>query len=82
MKSSLLGAICACLLAVPLQTHAQRTIKGKVVLAEENTPIPGVSVVIEGTTVGTLTDKNGAYTIKLPPDSDKLLFSCIGLSYN
>jgi TonB-linked SusC/RagA family outer membrane protein len=48
-----------------------------VVVASDNSPLPGVNVVIKGTTHGTTTDTNGQYTIEAEP-SDVLIFSFIG----
>lgn len=45
---------------------------------ENNAPIPGVSVIIEGTTTGTITDLDGNYTLKVEPGTVKLVFSFIG----
>lgn len=55
----------------------QRTITGKVT-AEGEGPVPGVTVVVQGTTVGTLTDMSGAYSIKVQGPSSVLLFSFVG----
>lgn len=55
----------------------QKTIKG-VVSATGEGPIPGVSVVVEGTTTGTVTDINGAYTLEVPGSDAVLLFSFVG----
>lgn len=56
----------------------ERTITGKVLSAEDGAPMPGVSVVIKGTTRGTNTDVNGAYSIGVPDKSSKLVFSFVG----
>ena len=55
----------------------QRTITGKVT-AEGEGPVPGVTVVVQGTTVGTLTDMSGAYSIKVQGPSSVLVFSFVG----
>lgn len=55
----------------------QRTITGKVT-AEGEGPVPGVTVVVQGTTVGTLTDMSGAYSIKVQGPSSVLSFSFVG----
>lgn len=55
----------------------QRTITGKVT-AEGEGPVPGVTVVVQGTTVGTLTDVSGAYSIKVQGPSSVLVFSFVG----
>jgi TonB-linked SusC/RagA family outer membrane protein len=58
--------------------HAQeRTITGKV--TDESGPLPGVSVLIKGTTTGTETDFDGKYTIKTN-EGDILVFSFIGMT--
>ncbi|MBU2913622.1 SusC/RagA family TonB-linked outer membrane protein [Reichenbachiella agariperforans] len=57
--------------------YAQQTVSGKV-FGELNDPLPGVSVVIAGTTQGTITDLNGEYKISIDGDSPSLIFSFIG----
>lgn len=54
------------------------TIEGYVKDELTGEPIPGVSVIIKGTTYGTVTDLNGYYSIKLPPGKNDLNFSFIG----
>ena len=44
----------------------------------EGQPMPGVTVVIQGTTTGTMTDIDGHYTIKVPSAESVLSFSFIG----
>jgi TonB family protein len=56
----------------------QRVVQGKVVLAEDNTPIPGVNIVIKGTNRGTVTDINGEYKLTLNTADPKLVYSFIG----
>jgi TonB-linked SusC/RagA family outer membrane protein len=56
-----------------------RTITGKVIAVEDSSPLPGVNVVVKGTTNGTATDANGAFTINVPSSGGTLVFSFIGL---
>lgn len=49
-----------------------------VVIDDLNQPLPGVSIVIEGTVEGTISDNNGNYSIDLPEDKSVLVFSFIG----
>lgn len=49
-----------------------------VVTDSEGIPIPGVNVVVKGTTNGTVTNNQGQYTIKVNDSSDILIFSFIG----
>ncbi|GAF02766.1 SusC/RagA family TonB-linked outer membrane protein [Saccharicrinis fermentans] len=57
----------------------QRTVTGTVTGAEDGYPIPGVSVVIKGTTIGTITDLDGKYSIKAE-NGNVLVFSFIGMT--
>ncbi len=54
-------------------------VSGTVVGADDGAALPGVSVVVKGTTIGTVTDFNGQYSINVPQASNTLLFSFVGL---
>jgi TonB-linked SusC/RagA family outer membrane protein len=54
-----------------------RSIKGKVT-DETGEKIPGVSIVLKGTTIGTVTDAEGAYSINTPDQGGVLIFSSVG----
>jgi TonB-linked SusC/RagA family outer membrane protein len=56
-----------------------RTISGKVTSSDDGAPIPGVNVVVKGTTIGAITDVDGIYTISAPSNSTILVFTFIGL---
>ncbi len=56
----------------------QRTIEGQVVDAESGDPLPGVIVLVKGTTSGVYTDDEGLYEIAVSPQSQALVFSFIG----
>lgn len=56
---------------------ADREITGKV-LDEKGEPIPGASVVVKGTTVGTSTNIEGIYQLSVPEDKDIVIFSFVG----
>lgn len=53
---------------------------GKVTSTEDGTAIPGVNVVVKGTTNGTTTDADGNYRLSVPAGSNILVFSFIGLT--
>jgi hypothetical protein len=61
-----------------ISTLKVRTVKGSVV-SEDGEPLPGVNVVVKGTTVGTVTDGQGNYSLTLPNDAVTLVFSFVGL---
>jgi TonB-dependent starch-binding outer membrane protein SusC len=56
---------------------AQRQVSGKVT-APDNSPLPGVTVVVKGTTNATSTDTGGNFSISVPNDQSTLIFSFIG----
>src|SRR5882724_7272458 len=55
-----------------------RVVTGKVTSKEDGSSLPGVNVVIKGTTSGTVTDSDGKYSLNLP-GGGSLVFSFIGL---
>lgn len=57
-----------------------RTVSGKITSEDDNTPVPGVNVIVRGGGVGTITDIEGNYSIEVPEDEDvTLVYSYIGL---
>ncbi len=56
----------------------QRTISGTVT-DDAGSPLPGVTVVVQGTTTGTVTNPDGEYTLPVPADANTLVFSYIGM---
>ncbi len=68
------------LLATSMAWAQERSVSGKVTSQEDGTGLPGVNVVVKGTTNGTVTDADGNYTINVPSGGGNLVFSFIGLS--
>ena len=58
---------------------AQNTIKG-IVTDENGEPLIGAGVMVEGTTIGTITGIDGDYVLSVPADAVNLVFSFIGLA--
>jgi TonB-linked SusC/RagA family outer membrane protein len=57
----------------------ERSISGKVTAVEDGSPLPGVNVVLKGTTSGGVTNENGDYKIAIPSTGGTLVFTFIGL---
>jgi TonB-linked SusC/RagA family outer membrane protein len=57
----------------------ERTISGKVTSSEDGSPLPGVNVVLKGTTRGSVTDADGIYQVGVPAEGGTLVFTFIGL---
>lgn len=53
-------------------------IKGKVLMAEDGTPLPGVNIVVKGTTQGTVSDIHGNYQLTTTEENPTLVYSFIG----
>ncbi|MEM1041094.1 MAG: SusC/RagA family TonB-linked outer membrane protein [Bacteroidota bacterium] len=60
-----------------LSASAQ-SVNGTVTDADTGEPLPGVNILVQGTTVGTTTDLNGRYDLELPSGNRGLLFSFVG----
>ncbi len=56
-----------------------RTITGTVTGSDDGMPVPGASVFVKGTTVGTVTQGNGTYSISVPQDAQTLVVSFVGM---
>lgn len=68
------------LMLASLQVSAQdRTVSGRVTSAEDGSTLPGVSVVLKGTAIGTQTDGDGRYSLSIPQAGGTLTFSFISL---
>src|SRR4051812_39037019 len=68
-------AFLVCLLS-GLTAFAQ-TVSGRIVSGEDNQPLPGVSIIVKGTTTGTTSRADGTYSINTQ-SANTLTFSFIG----
>jgi TonB-linked SusC/RagA family outer membrane protein len=68
------------LLALPALGNAQetRSVTGKVTAAESLQPLVGAQVAVKGTNLGTLTDAQGNFTIRVPTSASTMVFTYIG----
>lgn len=56
-----------------------KTISGTVTSAEDGSPLPGVNIVVVGTSMGTITDYQGHYSIAVPANAKTLEFKFVGM---
>lgn len=54
------------------------TITGRVTTSEDQSGLPGVNVIVKGTTQGTVTDVEGNYVLDIPDENSILVFSSVG----
>jgi Ca-activated chloride channel family protein len=79
MKQTI-GIVLLALMALANATEAQtRLVTGKVTMADDGSPVPGVNVLQKGTTIGSVTDGAGQYRITVSGKNAVLVFSFIGL---
>lgn len=71
--------LMAFFMAFALGSFAQQKSITGVVTDSENVPIPGVTIVVKGTTVGTITDMDGKYSLAVPANAQTISFSYIGM---
>lgn len=79
MRRILLSCLVAVLTFCTADVLAQRTVTGRVTSSEDGSNLPGVNVVVKGTTTGTVTDADGAFTLAVPEGGETLVFTFIGL---
>ena len=78
MKQRLTMLLAATLLMVGTAL-AQTKVNGTVVSQEDNEPVVGVSVLVVGTNVGTVTDVNGKFSLTVPAGKSQLRFTYVGM---
>jgi TonB-linked SusC/RagA family outer membrane protein len=83
IKHSVFGLLVQCIVFAPFFVSGaiqqqEFTVTGKVTSTEDGADLPGVNVVIKGTSRGTTTDADGKYTIQVPDGNATLVFSFIG----
>lgn len=69
--------VCFAAFWSPAQAQ-QKSVTGVVKDGPSGDPLPGVSIVVQGTSLGTITDVNGAFSIDVPSDDVVLVFSFVG----
>jgi len=57
-----------------------RVVTGTVTSVEDGMGVPGATVLVKGTTIGTATDIDGKYSINVPAGSNVLVFTFVGLT--
>ncbi|MDR2003364.1 MAG: carboxypeptidase-like regulatory domain-containing protein, partial [Prevotella sp.] len=73
MKRKLMLFLTCLFISVGLATAQIQTVTGTVISEEDGQPVVGASVLVKGTTVGTITDIDGKFTLSNVPSSAKTL---------
>lgn len=80
MKQKLLCVFLCGMFLISSSYAQDRTITGTVTASEDGSTLPGVSVIIAGTSIGTQTNANGAYSISVPASAKSLVFTYVGFT--
>ena len=79
MRKFALLLLVTALIGVQVVNAQVRRITGTVTSEADGSSIPGVSVIVKGTSMGTITNMNGQYTLDVPQDATALVFSFVGM---
>ncbi len=79
MKKLTLFFICILIAGMQIVSAQTTSISGTVTSKEDGSTIPGVSVMVKGTTLGTVTNIDGVYSLDVPSDASTLVFSFVGM---
>ncbi|SHH24019.1 TonB-linked outer membrane protein, SusC/RagA family [Chryseolinea serpens] len=58
--------------------RVDNTVQGKVTSSDDGSALPGVNIIVKGTSIGTTTDADGSYSISVPSTESVLVFTFIG----
>ncbi|NOR76204.1 MAG: SusC/RagA family TonB-linked outer membrane protein [Draconibacterium sp.] len=78
-KGYLTFLLLASFMAFSLGSFAQTKQIMGTITDEEGITVPGVSIVVKGTTMGTITDLEGKYNLEVPTSASVLIFSYVGM---
>ena len=77
MKKNLL-LVCLLFFTFSTVIAQDRAVSGKVTATNDGLPLPGVSVTVKGTNIGTQTDGNGNFKLSVPNSATTIVFRYIG----
>src|SRR5574344_85780 len=78
MRKFALLLTCVLLCGLHVVFAQSRSITGTVTDADDGSTLPGVSVVVKGTSIGTVTDIDGKFTLNVTKDAKTLRFTFVG----
>ncbi|SFC19300.1 TonB-linked outer membrane protein, SusC/RagA family [Flexibacter flexilis DSM 6793] len=79
-KTLLISFVLMVAVLTSVLAQVTKTVTGKVTSALDGSPLPGVNVVVKGTTQGVISDVDGKYSIEVPSVGGTLVFSFVGMN--
>ncbi|WP_102408277.1 SusC/RagA family TonB-linked outer membrane protein [Parabacteroides bouchesdurhonensis] len=80
MMKKLTFALLCLIMSMSMAMAQVTKVTGHVTSAEDGEPVIGASIVVKGTTVGTVTDFDGNFTLEIPDNGKILIISYIGMA--
>lgn len=81
VKLIILGVLLLCVsYGLTFAQESEISISGQVTSSENGEGLPGVNILVKGTSTGTITDVEGNYSLNVPSDAETLVFSSIGFN--
>ncbi|MEM1135240.1 MAG: SusC/RagA family TonB-linked outer membrane protein, partial [Bacteroidota bacterium] len=80
MNKLLLSLSFWCFLGLSTTLAQEKTVTGTVISEADGSPLPGVSIVVKGTTQGTISNIDGKYSINVPSSDAILVYTFVGMS--
>nr|WP_321409277.1 TonB-dependent receptor [uncultured Carboxylicivirga sp.] len=79
MKRVIQTLLLMFMIGVGIINAQTKTITGTITDATDGSPIPGATVMVKGTTTGTITSFDGVYSLDVPAEAETLVFSFVGM---
>lgn len=80
MSMDKFGLLMVCVASsIGLAIAQTKKVTGQVISAEDNQPVIGAAIVVKGTTIGTITDFDGKFSLDVPNDAKSVMVSYVGL---
>ncbi len=79
MKKVIMALSLVMVFGISIMNAQTRTIRGTVTGSDDGLPVAGATVVIKGTSTGTITQMDGEYMLNVPQDAATLVFTFLGM---
>jgi len=79
MRKYVLTLLCFILGVFHIAFGQDRQITGRITSAEDGSTYPGVTIMVPGTTIGSISDLDGNYLISVPEDATELQYKYVGM---
>jgi TonB-linked SusC/RagA family outer membrane protein len=79
MMKKIIHVLLCCAVSAGMAVAQNKTISGRVVSADDNEPVAGATIIVKGTSIGTVTSFDGEFTLPVPVSATTLSVSFVGM---